>query len=143
MSVKNVLKFRSVKSETFWYKDFCTCVLFYDMNIPIKSTFGKFDGETGKLSKNTTVQLSKSRTVQLSKSHTVQLSNFFLINLKVRGHTVQLSKKFTAIQYNCQKNLKWFLQENFPICRAWWWYKIVNKAHSHTVQLSNYISNVS
>ena len=61
---------------------------------------------TGKLSKNTTVQLSKSRTVQLSKSHTVQLSNFFLINLKVRGHTVQLSKKFTAIQYNCQKNLK-------------------------------------
>ena len=37
MSVKNVLKFRSVKSETFWSKDFCTCVLFYDMNILIIS----------------------------------------------------------------------------------------------------------
>ena len=44
MSVKIVLKFRSVKSETFLSKDFCTCLLFYDINILIisRGTSGNF-----------------------------------------------------------------------------------------------------
>ena len=33
---------------------------------------------------------------------------------KVHSHTVQLSKKFKAIQSNSQKHLKLFLQENIP-----------------------------
>ena len=53
--------------------------------------------ETGKLSKN--------QTGKLSKNQTGKLSNFFLIDLYGRGHIVKLSKKFKAIQENCQKLL--------------------------------------
>ena len=43
-----------------------------------------------------------STIVKKVHSRTVQLSNFYHMLSKCHGHTVQLSKKLTAILYNCQ-----------------------------------------
>ena len=104
---------------------------------------------------------------KLSKNFKAKSSTIVKKKLGLTAIQYNCQKKLTAAPYNCQKEiighshpvklsnciLEWFLQENTSKSRVWlikfntsrlWPYStIVKNAHSHTVQLSNYISNVS
>ena len=103
----------------------------------------------------------------LSKNFKAKSSTIVKTKFGLTAIQYNCQKKLTATPYNCQKEiighshpvqlsnwiLEWFLQENIPksrvrlikfnASRLWPCSTIVKKAHSHTVQLSNYISNVS